>query len=368
MKKLLLNSVFAATLLAFGATANAEIKTITDVLGREVKVDVPAKRVALTFYYPDYIAVTGVENFDKVVGISREFWEKFNPGSWALFAEKMPNLKNIADLGYVNSGTFSTEKTIALKPDVLVLPEIQYQALASEIPRIEQAGIPVVVVDFNKQTVENHTKSVRVFGQLTGTEERAEKIAKEYEEGIADIQSRIDNAKVSKPKIYVEFGNKGPKEHSFTFGKNMWGAIAETVRGDNISAPFVENWGQINPEQVLVSKPDVIMISGTELGNDTNPEVMSMGINIEEADAQKRLKGFMERTGWKDLPAVKSGRVYGLYHTASRSISDLASAQFMAKALYPELFKDIDPEKTYLDFHNNYLPITPKGTFFIQLK
>lgn len=368
MKKSLLRSLFAATFLALGATANAEIKTITDVLGREVKVDVPAKRVILTFYYPDYIAVSGTENFDRVVGISREFWEKFNPGSWALFAEKIPNLKNISDVGYANSGTFSTEKTIALKPDVLVLPEIQYKTLASEIPRLEQAGIPVVVVDFNAQTVENHTKSVKIFGQLAGTEERAEKIAKEYADGIADIQQRIDSAKVNKPKIYIEFGNKGPKEHSFTFGKNMWGAIAATVRGDNISAPFVENWGQINPEQVLVSKPDVIMISGTEADNKTNLEIMSMGIDIDESDAQKRLKGFTERKGWQSLPAVKSGRVYGLYHTSSRSILDLAGAQFMAKALYPELFKDINPEKTYLDFHQNYLPVIPKGTFFIQLK
>ena len=32
--------------------AQAEIKTIKDVLGREVKVDVPVKRAVLAFYYP----------------------------------------------------------------------------------------------------------------------------------------------------------------------------------------------------------------------------------------------------------------------------------------------------------------------------
>lgn len=366
MKKLV-KSVLTTSLLLAGISAQAEVKVIKDVLNREIKVDVPAKRMVLGFYYPDYIAATGAENFRNVVGISREFWEKFNPGSWALFSEKLPTLKTIADIGNVNTGTFSLEKTLALKPDVVVLADWQYQTLASEIPRLEQAGIPVVVVDFNAQTVEKHTKSMKLFGQLAGTEQRAEKIANEYENGIKEIQQRVAASGQKKPKIYIEFGNKGPAEYSFTFGKNMWGAIANTVGGENISAPFIENWGPINPEQFLTSKPDVIIISGTEMNTDKNNEIMAMGINIQEADAQKRLAGFVKRAGWENIPAVKNGNVYGIYHTASRSITDLASTQFMAKTLYPAQFKDIDPEKTYLDFHRQYLPIVPTGTFFIQL-
>ena len=46
-------------------TASAEVKTLTDVLDREVQVDVPVKRAILTFYYPDYIAATGAEHFKK---------------------------------------------------------------------------------------------------------------------------------------------------------------------------------------------------------------------------------------------------------------------------------------------------------------
>jgi len=58
----------------------------------------------------------------------------------------------------------------------------------------------------------------------------------------------------------------------------------------------------------------------------------------------------------------------GIYHTASRSLADLASAQFIAKTLYPQQFADIDPNKTYLDFYRKYLPVVPDGTFYIQLK
>ncbi len=363
LKNLIKTAAFLAAFVSLAATA--EVKTLNDVLAREVKVDVPVKRAILTFYYPDYIAATGAENFKNVVGISREFWEKFNPGSWALFTAKMPELKDIADVGYVISNSFSLEKALSLKPDVLIIPKVQYEALASELPRFEAAGIPVVVVDFNDETVENHSKSIRLFGQLAGTEARAEKLAQQYADGIADIQKRVQDAKQPKPKIYIEFGNKGPEEYSYTFGKNMWGSIADTVGGDNISAPHIATWGSITPEQLLIARPDVIMISGTELEHDKNPNVMSMGIDISEKDARERLAGFINRTGWADLPAVQNNRVYGLYHTMSRSISDLAAAQFMAKALYPDTFKDVDPEKTWHDYHKNYLPIEPQGTFFL---
>jgi len=361
-----IRGTLALSLILTTLNAQAEVKTINDVLGRDVQVDVPAKRVVLGFYYPDYIAATGAENFEQVVGISREFWEKFNPGSWNLYNQKLPNLQGIGDIGNIDRGTFSFEKTLAMKPDVVILAKQQYDTLKAEMPRFEAANIPVVVVDYNDQTVKNHVKSTQIFGQLAGSEQRADQVAQEYADGIADIQKRVNVAQSAKPKIYVEFGDKGPKEHSFTFGKNMWGAIADIVGGDNISKPFVENWGPINPEQVLVSKPEVIMISGTEVGM-KQPNTMAMGIDVPADEAQRRLKGFTTRNGWENLPAVKNNRVYGIYHTASRSLSDLAAAQFMAKALYPTAFADVDPEKTYMDFHEKYLPVKPNGTFFIQL-
>jgi len=363
MKKLA--AALALSLLPLAFAAQAEITT-TDVVGRKVTVpDVP-KRVVLGFYYPDYIAVSGVDKFDNVVGISREFWEKFNSGSWSLYRAKIPSLQNIGDIGNVNAGTFSFEKTLAMKPDVVVLADWQYDALKEEMPRFEKAGIPVVVVDFNAQTVERHTASAKLFGEIAGTPERAGQIAGEYAQGIADIQKRVAEAGKPKPKIYIEFGDKGPAEHSFTFGKNMWGAIADTVGGDNIAAAFIKDWGAINPEQFLAAKPDVVIISGTEAGL-KQPAAMAMGIGIEAAEAQKRLQGFIRRAGWAEIPAVRNGRVFGIYHTASRSLSDLASAQFIAKALYPEAFADVNPEETYREFHRKYLPVEPQGTFFIRL-
>ena len=63
----------------------------------------------------------------------------------------------------------------------------------------------------------------KFFGELNGTQARAQKIAAEYARGIADIQKRVARAKQSKPKIYIEFGDKGPSEYSYTLRQRYVG-------------------------------------------------------------------------------------------------------------------------------------------------
>ncbi|MFT4013854.1 MAG: ABC transporter substrate-binding protein [Paracoccus sp. (in: a-proteobacteria)] len=350
----------------FGA-AFADEKTITDIMEREVTLDLPAERVFLGFYYPDYIAVGGVESFDKVVGFSREVWEGWTPAQWDLYRAAMPKLEELPDVGEVEAGTFSVEKLLALNPDVAVLAEWQFMALGPDVDRIEEAGIKVVVVDYNAETLERHLASTRLFGEITGNTTRAEEIAGTYETAVTEVQRRIAEAGREKPRFYVEFANKGPAEYSFTYGKNMWGALSDTAGAENIAKPFVEWWGPMNPEQVLTSKPEVVLLAGRETELKKNEEALVMGVNIDKAEAARRLEGYTKRPGWAELPAVQNGQVYGVYQGASRTIADYAMVQFIAKALYPDLFADLNPEAEYLAFHQKYLPITPKGTFTLKL-
>lgn len=346
--------------------AAAEPRTVEDVIGRKVSVDLPVKRVVLGFYFEDYMAVGGEKAFDRIVGLSREAWEGWIPANWAMHTAHRPSLKDIADVGEVEAQTFSVEKVLALKPDLVVLADWQYKALGLDAGRIEKEGIPIVVIDYNAQTVERHAASTRLLGTLTGEEARADEIADFYEGALKDVSERVAKSGQTKPKVYVEFGNKGPAEYSFTYGKNMWGAMATAAGGDNIAAPFVEWWGPINPEQVLASKPDAIFISGRE--NNKNPAALPMGQGVKTEDAREKLKGFESRPGWAELPAIKNGQVFGVYQGASRTNSDFAMVQFMAKQFYPAAFADVDPVANYLGYYRKYLPVEPEGTFAIDVK
>lgn len=365
MRKIFKVALFLMLVSSFSFSKEVILK---DVLDREVKLNLPAKRIALGFYYTDFLAVGGVKSLDKVVGFSKAVWTDWTPASWELYSKTLPQLNSIADFGEVEVGTFSVEKVLSLKPDLLILAAWQYQVLEFDLEPIIEANIPIIVLDYNKEKVELHAKSTELLGVITGEEKRAKELIDFYKNTANEVANRIEKAQLPKPKIYIEFGNKGPNETGFTYGKDMWGALIDLAGGENIAAPFVKQWAPINPEQVIVSKPDVIMIAGRETELKKNQEAMVMGFNIDEKEALKRLEAYKNRPGWSALPAIKDNKLYGLYMGASRTLADAAMIQYIAKALYPSLFEDIDPIQTYINFHKNYLPVIPKGTFGVQAK
>lgn len=360
----MLQKLFALTALLMSVSSFADEVTIKDILDREVSFDAPAQRVVVGFYPEDYMAIGTEAAYDKVVGLSKYIWQA-RPANWEMYVKHRPSLDEIPAIGRVDTKTFSVEKVISLNPDVLMLADWQYKGLGNEIEQLESAGIKVVVVDFNAQTLERHVKSTQLIGVITGQEERAAKIADEYRKNLETITQRIEEAGLATPKIYTEYGSAGVNEIGYTFGKNMWGAISKMAGGDNISAPYVEWWGKLNPEQILAANPDIIVMTGYESAG--SKDGMIMGQGVDEAEAKVRLEGFKNRIGWSSLKAVQNNRLYGAYHGACRTIMDGAMLQFYAKAMYPELFPDLNPEAAYKNFYKKYLPVVPEGTFMTQL-
>ncbi len=356
--------VLSLAALTFSSLAYSQITTVTDVLGREVTFDAPAKRAVVGFYPEDYMAIGTEAAYDHVVGMSKYIWQA-RSANWELYVKHRPSLDQIPGIGRVDTNTFSVEKVISLNPDVLMLADWQFKALGADIERIEQAGIPVLVVDYNAQTVERHVRSTELIGVITGQQQRAAEIANQYKQNVEMISERLAKANLPKPKVYTEYGAAGINEIGYTFGKNMWGAISTMAGGDNIAAPYVEWWGKMNPEMIIADNPDVIVITGYESGS--TDDSMLMGQGVDEQVAKQRLAGFETRVGWSTINAVKNHRMYAAYHGACRTILDGALIQFYAKALYPEQFKDLDPNQAYQEFYKKYLPVMPQGTFMTQL-
>ncbi len=360
----MIHKIVSLVALMFASFSFAQTTTLNDVLDREVTFNAPAQRVIVGFYPEDYMAIGTEAAYDKVVGMSKYIWQA-RSANWEMYTRHRPSLADIPGIGRVDTKTFSVEKVISLNPDLIMLADWQFKGLGADVDRLEQAGIPVIVVDYNAQTLARHVKSTHIIGVITGQQERAAKIADDYTKNMTMITERLAKANLPKPRIYTEFGAAGVNEIGYTFGKNMWGAIATMAGGDNISAPYVEWWGKLNPEQILASDPQIIVITGYETGN--GDDAMLMGQGAEESVAQARLAGFKQRVGWSSLSAVQNNRLFAAYHGACRTILDGAMVQFYAKALYPELFSDLNPEAAYKDFYKKYLPVTPEGTFMTEL-
>ncbi len=346
--------------------------TFTDLAEREVTLDSRPETIAVGFYIANYLMVGGDEALDRLVGLAMESWDSIRYGEHAVFTSTYPKLLEangeIVNIGSYHDDTLNTEKILQLKPDVLLLSPSQYSANNEQVKTYENAGIKVVVVNFNANTLEAHTRSNRILGMILGKEDVAEEQIAAYTAAVNDIASRLAGANVEKKVVYVELGNKGPGDYGNSYSNTMWGSFVTQAGGINIADGQIEKYGSLNPEYVIASNPDAIFIGGSIWSGDTGGDQMRMGYTISEETARERLKKFTERPGWNAIAAVKEGEVYGVDHGGLRTMIDYAYLQYIAKALYPELFEDLDPQTTMEEFYEKYLPdLDYTGTFMIKL-
>jgi ABC-type Fe3+-hydroxamate transport system substrate-binding protein len=368
MSKRLVAALLAAACLALACTtASAAPTEIVDVEGRKVLVNTPAQRVVINFNYEEFTAIAGKEGWAKVVGMSRTPWEGWRPAIFSRYTKVIPNLAAMPDVGFPDDNNFSAEKVIALKPDVLIVAQWAWQTLKTERDQIEAAGIPIVVIDYNAQTLERHLASTRALGKVMGTEARAEELATLYESQYRDVLARIAKSGAPKPKVYVELGQAGAETIGNTYNGTMWGKILTNLGADNIAEGKIPGpWGPLNAESVIVENPDAIFIAGSSWLN--RPKAVVTGYDATDDITRKSLTPYTQRAGWADLKAVKSGNVNALEHGLARTLFDYVAMQYIAKRLYPDAFRDVDPEASFREYHRKYLPVAYSGTWMLPMK
>ncbi len=347
------------------SSAPAGTITVTDTLDRTIEVPDDAHRILLGFYFEDFYAIGGNDAYDKVVAISRPAWEGWRNSQWKAYVAINPNLANLVDVGEADAGTFSIESAIASKPDIAILAAWQYRALGDTVGKLEAAGIPVVVADYNAQTVEKHVASTLLIGKIVGREDRARELANGYAAAVADVTDRVRKAGGNKPVVYVELGNKGADEYGNSYGSGMWGGVVELAGGTNIAAGKVENWGPLNPEYVIASNPDAVFLAGSDWVS--KPKAVLMGFGVGADVTRDRMQPYMERAGWAEMNAVKNGQVHAVYHGGARTLYDFTYLQYIAKVLYPDAFADVDPMANLEAHYAKYMPVSPQGTFMLKL-
>jgi iron complex transport system substrate-binding protein len=358
-------AAFAALSLAPAYAAPLEV---TDALGRKVTIATPVNRVVATFNYEEFTAVAGVDGWKKVVAMSREPWAGWRPAIFSRYAKVIPNLQDMPDVGHVEDNTFSAEKVIAAKPDVVLMSDWGYSSLKTQMEQITAAGIPIVVIDYNAQDLGKHLSSTRAMGKVMGTEARAEDLATLYETKYKDILARVAKAAGgAKKKVYVELARDGAETVGNTYNNTMWGKIITTLGAENLAAGRIPGaWGPLNAEAVIAENPDVILLAGSSWVN--KPKAVRTGYDGTADGIRAALATYAARPGWASLKAVQSGNINGIEHGLCRTLFDFVAMEYIAKRLYPDAFADVDPDKSFRDYHAKYLPIDYSGTWFAPLR
>jgi len=160
----------------YGIQLHAQPITVTDVVGREVTIPAPAKRVilgegrqliTLSLLVPDPVSIIAgwTGDFAKSGGLLYEDYRK-----------RFPAIDKIPLIGSSGKETVSTEQIISLKPDLAIFGAGSHgpdAKSADVIRQLEAAGIPIVFIDFRLHPFKNTVPSIEVLGKVLGQEQKA---------------------------------------------------------------------------------------------------------------------------------------------------------------------------------------------------
>jgi len=363
--------ILLAGLIASASLWAAPI-VVEDVSGRKVEIKSEVKRVILGEGRQIYLlaAFDTEAPFQRVVGW-RDDLPKADFDSYQIYAEKYPQIKKLPTFGGAKDGTFNVEQALTLKPD-LVLMNLESKAATDEsklTEKLDKLGIPVVFIDFREKPFENAEKSIRIMGQLVGKPERAEEIVAFRQQQIDIVTERLKNFTGKRPKVMLDRAGGYTEECCMSFGDENFGRMVEVAGGINIAKGLIPGtFGTLNPEQIIAARPDVVIVTGANWKNyNTAGGWVGVGPGADKPEAIKRLTALMARPAFHTLPVATNGNAHAIWHQFYDSPYQFVAIQAIAKWLHPELFKDIDPDATFREFHQRFLPVDYKPGYWVTL-
>ena len=215
---------------------------IIDHLGREIVLEKEAEKLVSGYYITTSMLIAlGLR--DNVVGIEAK------ANSRPIYSMAAPEFLDLPNVGTAKE--FNLEGTLALEPDLVILPIRLKEAVES----LEKLGINVIAV--NPEDMELLKESLKMIGQATGTIDRAKSLIAYYEEKTEEIEKLV----ASKDKKRIYFG--GNSDFLSTATNKMYqNYMIETAGGENVAGDIDDTyWANVSYEQLIAYNPDIIIIA-----------------------------------------------------------------------------------------------------------
>lgn len=360
--------VLIIVLLLFSNAAFA--RQITDITGQKVEIPANPQRIVLgesrmlytlALLEPGYPA-------KRIVGWPADM-AKYDAQSWALYQQKFPQISKITQLGSGSIRDINAESVLKLAPDLVILPRLAKNSREERHFRqlMQQAGIPVIVVDLRVDLLNNTVPSLQLLGEVFNQQQRARDFIVFYQQHMERIRQRIADYHGKKTRVMLHL-HAGRRDTCCTTAVNgNLGQLLAFAGGDNIAAPLVKGvFGELNQEAVLAADPQVYIATGMA-GPSSNGRTLRLGPQVNAVMARQSFQRVIQaQPVLSQLNAVKQGRAFALWHNFYLSPYHVVAAEYFAKALYPQLFADIDPQHTMQQLYQQFLPLEFSGTFWSQ--
>jgi iron complex transport system substrate-binding protein len=361
MKHILLDlSSLLLLVFTLGNAARAEI-AVTDMLGREVALAAPARRIFL----PEgrHILTLGLVAPDPVslvVGWGDDL-KRYSPATWKQLTDADPRAADIPVISSQNHGDFPYEAVIAARPDLVIFT--LYSPPPVGLERLDAAHIPYVFTDFFHKPLEKTVPSLRILGRLLGYEGRTESFISLYDTHMQRIADGLAGAK--RPDVFFHLNPDG-NECCYSSGPGNMSDFIGAAGGHNIGANKIPGpIGRLDPEYILTQRPAYYIAGG---GSSVAVTGLKVGPSVDAETARRSLDRVLSNPYLLPLDAVKQERAHGIWLFFFDNPLFLVGVEEMAKIFHPDLFPDLEPQATLDQITREFLPFPLSGTFWIGVE
>lgn len=354
--KLLLSAILATSLVACSSTTQSSTSstsssvveeattvTITDHADRTVTVPTNPQKVAVLDILP--LASMLTVYLDSASSIVAMEPASMNAAKNGILSELYPEILNVTT-DIMDGDDVNIESLIALEPDVVF-----YNASnTEELEKLENAGLTAVGISptkwqFDCITTFNEWMDIlnQIYPEYMG--DREELISTYSTDVYNMVQEKVSDV-TDKQKVlflYQYDENTMITSSSKFFGQWWCDAVGATNVAQDVQAEKAN--AVITMEQVYEWDPDVIVI--TNFTTTTPDDLYNNAIGSDD---------------WSNVTAVKNKRVYkmplGTYRTYTPSVDTPMTLEWLAQAVYPEIFSDLDVKSDVKEYYKNLFDVT----------
>jgi iron complex transport system substrate-binding protein len=272
--------------------------TVTDMLGRQVRLERPPERlVSLAPSNTEILFALGLG--DKVVGVTQ----------YCDFPEEARNKPKIGGFA-----TADIERIVSQSPDLVLATRIHQKDV---IPALERVGLKVFGV--NAITVSDVLESIGLTGRISGEVSAADKLIAEFKTRMSAVVTRTGSLPAEqRPRVlYINWADPIKTAGRDTFADDL----ITKAGGVNVAADL-SSYSTISLETIIDRNPQVIIVSG-------------MGDN-----RRKTYNAIMSETRLGGVEARVKGQVYEIDSPLIERPGPrlILALEQVAKFLHPEIF------------------------------
>ena len=280
--------------------------TVKDSLGTEMIIESKPEKIISMTLGTDEMLLSLIEH-DKILALSGKIAE--NKGA-----------SNVADIAVnFDKAEGNIEKVISLQPELVFASS---WIKKEQIEQMRESGIKVYCYG-TANNIQQQKDVILQVAKIIGEKQNGEKLVKEMDDKLNYIKEKLAALKEEdKLRVlsYNSYGSTNAKGTAFDDIVKNAGCI------NVASEAGLEGWPQISKEKIIELNPDIITLPSVSY-DDKTPE-----------DFKKTI---MEDESFKDVKAVKEGRVYLLpdKHMSAVSQYIVFGVEDLAKAAYGDLFE-----------------------------